>query len=400
MPGHSPWATRADAIRPFYVMDVLERAKRLQAEGRDIVRMEVGEPGFATPAPVLEAGLQALKDDRTNYTPALGIPPLREAIAAWYGRTYGVDLSPERVVITPGTSGAFLLAFGLLLDPGDRVAITDPGYPCYPNIIRLLGGEPVTVPVTAEAHYQFTPEALAPLIDEGGGGLKAALVTSPSNPTGTLIPDPAFQGVLEVVEQGGGVVVSDEIYHGITYGVRARSALEFSDRAIIVNGFSKFFAMTGWRLGWLIVPEEAVRRVEILAQNLFISASTLSQHAALKAFDVEPDLAARIAEYDEKRRYLLAHLPGLGFHVAVEPRGAFYIYADVGEVLSKLDLPDARELSRVLLEEAGVAVTPGLDFGRHGTDRFMRFSYAAPLARIREGVDRLRLFLQAAESPP
>ncbi|MBF0370906.1 MAG: aminotransferase class I/II-fold pyridoxal phosphate-dependent enzyme [Magnetococcales bacterium] len=372
-------------------MEVLQRANALEAAGRDIVRLEVGEPRFPTPQPVMRAAQKALAQDLTHYTPALGIPSLRQKIAEWYQHQYGVDLSPNRVIITPGTSGAFIIAFGLLLNPQDRFAFADPGYPCYPNMIRFLGGEPVAVAVGPENHYQLD---VGQLQSELQKGLRGVLITSPSNPTGTLIPDEAFSGVIEAVEAGGGRVISDEIYHGITYGKRAKSALEFSQNTIVINGFSKYFAMTGWRLGWLIVPEEAVRQVESLAQNLFISAPTLSQHAALGAFECLPMLQERVAQYDTKRRYLLKALERMGFQVAVEPTGAFYIYADVTPVLAACGIPDSQALARGLLEEGGVAVTPGLDFGRHRSENHLRFSYAGELERIREGMERIGGYLE------
>ena len=385
------WADKLSAITPFHVMEVLKRAKDLQAAGADIVRLEVGEPDFPTPPPVLEAGREALRKDLTRYTSALGLPELRVAISDWYWRTYKVKIDPQRVIVTPGTSGAFLLAFGILLNPGDRFAISDPGYPCYPNIIRMFGGVPVSIPVNATDHYQLTPQTLA---GELAAGLKGALITSPSNPTGTLITKGVMETVLAAVCQAGGVVISDEIYHGITYGVRAVSALECSDRVIVINGFSKYFAMTGWRLGWMIVPPDAVRPVEVLAQNLFISASTLAQHAALAAFDAEPSLIERIAEYDKKRLFLLQELPPLGFKIGVEPQGAFYIYADVSELLKRLEVESAQKLCGLLLEEAGVALTPGLDFGTYRADQHIRFSYATGFSKIKLGVERIKEWLE------
>jgi aspartate/methionine/tyrosine aminotransferase len=312
-------------------------------------------------------------------------------VANYYQDQYGVTVSMERVIITPGTSGAFLLAFGVWLNPGDRFAIADPGYPCYPNMIRHAGGKPERIPVTASAHYQFTWADLKPFMDQGGRG---ALVTSPSNPTGTLIPDTAFKAVTHGITAADGLLISDEIYHGITYGERARSALEFTDQCIVINGFSKFFAMTGWRLGWIIVPEEAIRPVEMLAQNLFISASTIAQHAALAAFDALPELRAQVQQYDINRRFLLDAARSLGFEIAVNPRGAFYVYADVQTLLERTGEPNAQSLCQTLLEQTGVAITPGIDFGRHLADRHVRFSYATTLDRIEEGMARLKAFLR------
>ncbi|OSM01810.1 aminotransferase class I/II-fold pyridoxal phosphate-dependent enzyme [Magnetofaba australis] len=392
-----PWAHKLDQMQPFHVMEMLARAKALAAQGRDIVRLEVGEPDFATPQPVLEAAQRALAVDKTRYTNALGLPELRARIARWYGETYHVDLDPDRVALTPGTSGGFQLAFGLLLDPSDRIAITDPGYPCYPNMIRFQGGEPVTVAVGPEHGYHFTADLLKPHLAEG---LAGALVTSPSNPTGTLIDPDAFEAVAAELDAAGAALISDEIYHGLTYGEAARTALSFSPNALVINGFSKYFAMTGWRLGWLIAPPEAMRYVEILSQNLFISAPTLSQYAALAVFDCQDELNAQAARYDLARRDLLARLPSLGFAVGPEPRGAFYVYADAREAMARLGAPDAQTLCVRLLEEAGVAITPGIDFGPSGAGDHVRFSYAGGGERVAEGLNRLAGLLGGSDSAP
>lgn len=384
------WARRVAEIQPFHVMEVINAVKRLQAEGRDIIRLEVGEPDFPTPPAVIQAAHHSLELDQTRYTAAMGIVELRQAVADWYRRQYAVAIDPDRVVITPGTSGAFLLAFGLLLDPGDRVAISDPGYPCYPNMIRLLGGEPVIVPVGPEHQYQLSPELLQPALKQG---LKGALITSPSNPTGTLIPDAAMAQVITLVEEGGGRVISDEIYHGITYEEDARSALEFSQNVIVINGFSKFFAMTGWRLGWMIVPPSALRHVESLQQNLFISAPTLSQYAALASFGCEDHLRQQIKAFDRNRLVLVSALRPLGFAIPVMPTGAFYIYADASSVLHRTGHPDTRSLCADLLERGGVAVTPGVDFGCHKAHHHLRFSFATTMANVQEGIRRIADFL-------
>lgn len=387
---HGGWSRRIEEVEPFHVMEVINAVKRLEAQGRHIIRLEVGEPDFPTPMPVLTAAHHSLDLDQTRYTAAMGIMELRQAVSEWYQRQYGVGIDPARIVITPGTSGAFLLAFGILLDPGDRVAISDPGYPCYPNMIRILGGEPVAIAVGPEHHYQLSPELLEPALKRG---LKAALVTSPSNPTGTLIPDAAMAAVIAMMEHAGGRVISDEIYHGITYEHRARTALEFSQEAIVINGFSKFFAMTGWRLGWIIVPPSALRHVESLQQNLFISAPTLSQYAALAAFQCEATLRKQIEEFDLNRLFLVAQLRRFGFVIPVMPTGAFYIYADATQVLQKTGHADTRSFCADLLEQGGVAVTPGLDFGRHRAQCHLRFSFATTLENVQEGVARLADFL-------
>jgi aspartate/methionine/tyrosine aminotransferase len=390
------WADKLSGIKPFYVMEVLHRAKELEAQGRSIVHLEVGEPGFQTPEPVLAAAQRSLEQDLTRYSLAQGSMTLRKRISAWYASRYEVDVAPERIIITAGSSGAFMLAFGILLNPGDRFAISDPGYPCYPNMIRLLGGEPVRIPVGPESHYQLTTDLLQP---ELSAGLRGGLITSPSNPTGTLIPDDAFAGVVELLEAAGGVVISDEIYHGITYGKPAESALKFSDRAIVINGFSKYFAMTGWRLGWMIVPEDAMPSVEMLQQNLFISAPTISQQAAIAAFDCTEVFHEQIKHYDKNRTYLLEALKGLGFVIPVEPMGAFYIYADISKLLEETGITDSKLFCQRLLEESGVAVTPGLDFGLFRSGEHLRFSYATDFSSIQEGVERISNFLGKKTHP-
>ncbi|NGZ28453.1 MAG: pyridoxal phosphate-dependent aminotransferase [Magnetococcales bacterium] len=372
-------------------MEVLQRVKELQTEGKDVVRLEVGEPEFATPPKVLQAAHAAIEQDLTRYTPSLGIPALRQKISQWYERCYGVRVDAGRIIITPGASGAFLLAFGILLDGGDRVAFSDPGYPCYPNMIHLLGGEPVAVPVDAEDNYQLSPEKLA-----GVDNLRGVLITSPANPTGSVMSGDAMADLSQWCRKRGIHRISDEIYQGITYTQKARSLLEFDEDAIVINGFSKFFAMTGWRLGWLIVPEDAVRSVEILSQNLFIAASTLSQYAALSVFDEVDRLQEQVLCYDQNRQVLLAGLRDLGFRIPVEPAGAFYIYADVKPLLDRLAIPSADELCHRLLEEALVAITPGRDFGQFRASEHVRLSYATDLERIQEGLRRIAKFLAQA----
>ncbi|MBF0620824.1 MAG: aminotransferase class I/II-fold pyridoxal phosphate-dependent enzyme [Magnetococcales bacterium] len=385
------WADKLSMIQPFYVMEVLAQVKALEGQGRDIVRFMVGEPEFATPQPVLNAGIQALEQDQTRYTDARGLASLRKQIAQWYDRQYGVSVPIHRIIVTPGTSGAFILAFGILLNPGDSVAITDPGYPCYPNIIRMLGGEPYLIPVGPESEYQLDAQLLKPAIEKG---IRGVLITSPSNPTGTLIAPKVLKEVIELVGHSKGMVISDEIYHGITYGEQAQTALSFSDNVIVINGFSKFFAMTGWRLGWMIVPDEAVKAVEALAQNLFISAPTISQHAAQSVFGCQDQLLDQVAAYDRNRQVMIARLRNMGFIIAVEPRGAFYIYADATHVLKKTGLDDAQQLCTVILNDVGVAITPGLDFGQYRSNVHVRFSYAVGPERVEEGLMRLERFIQ------
>ena len=388
-------ARRMAGIEAFQVMDLLARARELEAQGRSIVHIEIGEPDFPTPEPIVAAAQRALGEGRTHYTPALGLPALRQAVAAFYKERYGVKLSAERVVITPGASGALLLALGVLLNPGERVLLADPGYPCNRHFTRFLEGEAVAVPVGPDSAYQLNAELVGRFWDDR---TVAAMIASPSNPTGTVIAPSELAAVAAAVEGRGGALISDEIYHGLVYpapraedGMRAISALEVSDRAFVINSFSKYFQMTGWRLGWLVVPEGYRRAVEKLAQNLFIAASTPAQYAALAAF--EPGTIAileqRRAEMQRRRDYLLPALRELGFDIPVTPVGAFYIYADCSRFSS-----DSQTFSRDLLEQAGVAVTPGADFGAHQADRYLRFAYTTDMAQLEEGIARLRRFLQ------
>ncbi|MBF0357247.1 MAG: aminotransferase class I/II-fold pyridoxal phosphate-dependent enzyme [Magnetococcales bacterium] len=385
------WAEKLDNIQPFYVMEVLRRADELSTQGRDIIHLEVGEPDFATPEPILAAARKALDMDQTKYSLATGSKQLREGIARWYMSQYGVEVSPQRIVITSGSSGAFMLAFGALLNPGDRFAISDPGYPCYSNMIQLLNAEPVRIPVGPLSNYQLNAALLQPELKKG---LRGALVTSPSNPTGTLISEQDFSEVTTLIENHGGLLISDEIYHGITYGQSAQTALEFSDRAVVINGFSKYFAMTGWRLGWMIVPEDALGAVEMLQQNLFISASSISQYAAMAAFECGNVFQEQLEKYNKNRVFLLDALTKSGFEIAVEPLGAFYIYADISRLLEQTGIADSRQFCNMLLDEAGVGVTPGLDFGQHRPGEHLRFSYATSFANIQDGVARISEFIE------
>jgi len=378
---------RIDAIEPFRVMQLLERAKELEAQGKDIVHMEVGEPDFTTPEPVLAAARVRLETGGNFYTASTGLPALQQALAAWYGREYGLDIDPARILITPGTSGAFSLIYAALLDPDESVLLPDPGYPCQRNFIRLAGGVPLSVPVGPESRYHLDRNTVEARWQDH---TRAAVVISPGNPTGTLIDAAELAGIAQICRERGGRLISDEIYHGLTYGRRADCALAFDDAAIVVNGFSKRWAMTGWRVGWVIVPPELIDPCRRVMQNIFISAPTLSQHAAIAALEAGADTERMRAAYDERRRLLLTELPGLGFDIVVEPQGAFYIYADVERITD-----DAKAFCWELLEQAGVAITPGEDFGRYQAQRHVRFSYATSLAQLREGIRRLAAFLAA-----
>jgi aspartate/methionine/tyrosine aminotransferase len=376
-------ARRMADIAPFHVMELLERARQLEAGGRSIVHMEVGEPDFPTPQPVIEAANGFIRDGRVFYTPALGLPLLREAIARFYRDRYRVDVSPERIVVTAGSSGALLLALGVLLDPNDEFLLPDPGYPCNRHFVRTLEGVPRALFVGPESDYQPTPQQVA---GAWSARTKGLLLASPSNPTGTLIPAERMAALARCVAERGGALLVDEIYHGLTYGCAAETALALPDEVFVINSFSKYFGMTGWRLGWLVAPSRFVRDIEKLAQNLFISPSAPAQHAALAAFRPETIalLEARRTEFRVRRDFLLPELRRLGFQVAAEPRGAFYIYADCSALAS-----DSYTLALALIEQAGVAVTPGLDFGENAPQRHMRFACTVAREKLEEGVARL-----------
>ncbi len=380
---------RIDLIEPFRVMQLLERARQLEAQGRHIVHMEIGEPDFPTPAPVVEAARQRLDTGRNFYTPSTGAPELQRALSDWYARTQGLDIDPDRIVITPGTSGAFSLIYAVLLEAGESVLLSDPGYPCQRNFIRLAGGEPLNIPVGPDTRYHLSADLLAANWRQD---TRAAVVINPSNPTGTLIDPEELALIGRACAEMDGYLISDEIYHGLTYGVNPPCALQCSDAAhtIVVNGFSKRWAMTGWRVGWVVLPEQLLDAARRVMQNIFIAAPTLSQYAAVAALEADGQVEVMRQAYDERRRYLLEALPGLGFDIVVEPQGAFYIYADVSRLTG-----DSRSFCWDLLEHAGVAITPGEDFGAYRSAQHVRFSYATSLSELREGISRIGLALAA-----
>ncbi|MBZ0091601.1 MAG: pyridoxal phosphate-dependent aminotransferase [Sulfuricellaceae bacterium] len=365
-------------------MELLARARELESQGRSIVHMEIGEPDFPTPEPITAAAVRALGEHAMHYTSALGLPALRLAIAGHYRERYGVAVSPERIVVTAGSSAALLLAAGVLIDPGREVLLADPGYPCNRHFVRFVEGRAVGIPVDAGCGYQLTAQAVA---RHWTPATAAVLLASPSNPTGTLVERAALADIAGCVRERGGTLIVDEIYHGLVYQGDAATALEISDEAFVVNSFSKYFGMTGWRLGWLVVPPDYLRAVEKLQQNLFIAASTPAQYAALAAFAPETRaiLEQRRAEFQRRRDYLLPALRALGFGIPVTPQGAFYLYADCSRFTE-----DSQTFARDLLEQAGVAVTPGLDFGHYQPQRHLRFAYTTGLEQLREGVRRLR----------
>jgi aspartate/methionine/tyrosine aminotransferase len=380
-------ALRMTHIQPFHVMALLARARELEAGGRSIIHMEIGEPDFVTPQPVIDAGIRALREGQTHYTPAVGLTALRQRLSGFYRERYGVEIEAERIVITPGASAALQLVLAMLVDPGDRVLMADPGYPCNRNFVHLLNGVPVGLPVDAATNYQ--PDA-ASVGAAWSGSVAALLVASPSNPTGTLLSDADIRALFSVTQSHGGRLVVDEIYHGLTYGEAARTALAVSDDIFVINSFSKYFGMTGWRLGWLVAPREAVAGIDKLAQNLYLAAPTLAQYAALSAFDPEniAILEARRLEFRARRDYLLPALRDLGFEIAGTPEGAFYLYADCSRFTD-----DSYGFSVRLLEEAGVAITPGIDFGDYQPERHVRFAYTTSLENLQEGVRRLKHYL-------
>ncbi|WP_375593551.1 aminotransferase class I/II-fold pyridoxal phosphate-dependent enzyme [Algihabitans albus] len=372
-------------ISPFIVMDVVRAANAQAAAGSEVLHLEVGQPATKAPQPVLDAAKRALDDSLIGYSDAFGLPELRQALAGHYAALYGVELDPARIAATPGSSGGFLLAFLAAFEPGDRVALAAPGYPAYRNILQALDVEPVLLETDLEHRYQPTPDLL-----QGAGRLDGLIVASPSNPTGTVLDRAALRALVDYCAAEGIRLVSDEIYHGITYEERATSALELTDTAIVINSFSKYFCMTGWRLGWMVLPEDLVRPVECLAQNFFVAAPTLSQHAAVAAFDCRPELDARVAAYARNRGLLLERLPHAGFERLAPADGAFYLYADASRLTN-----DSPALCARILKETGVALTPGVDFDPARGHRFVRFSFAGSEGDMRAACDRLIAFAGA-----
>ena len=380
-------ADRMQGISAFYVMELLQRAKQLEQEGRDIIHMEIGEPDFPTPQAVIEAGRALLKTGEVKYTAAAGLPELRACIAEHYQQQYGLKLDPKRVFITPGASGAFLLAFGISLNPGEQVMMADPCYPCNDNFVRLFNGKTQFVNVDASSQYQLNAKLIAQNWQQASKGV---LIASPANPTGTMLSSGDFKLAIDQVHDLGGCFYSDEIYHGLIYDQPAVSALAYSDDAFVINSFSKFFGMTGWRVGWLVVPNEFVEAAEKLAQNIFISTTTHSQYAALASFSPEnmAELERRRLEFKDRRDFLYENLLRLGFKIACKPDGAFYIYADCSAFTD-----NSFEFARNLLEQEGVAVTPGRDFGVYRADQHIRFAYTASIDRMAAALKRLERFL-------
>ena len=380
-------AARMADIAPFHVMDILARARALEAQGRDIIHLEIGEPDFPTPAPIVEAGVAALRAGHTHYTGALGLPELRSAIAGFYAQRWNATINPARVIVTPGASGALLLTLGLLAGPGDEVLLADPGYPCNRHFARFCEARAVAIPVGADTAYQLSLDLIE---RHASPATRAVLIASPSNPTGTLIEQAELVRIHEWCAANGVALIVDEIYLALTYDGDERSAAAWDD-VFVVNSFSKYFLMTGWRLGWLVAPTWALDGLERLAQNLYLAAPTPAQYAALAAFSAETLtlLEARKADLQSRRDFLLPALRGLGFELPVTPQGAFYLYADC-----RHHTRDSFQFAQGLLDEVGVAVTPGLDFGHHQPGHFVRFAYTQPLDRLAEAIARINRFLQ------
>ena len=379
-------AQRLAEIAPFHVVELLTRARQLEAEGRDIIHMEVGEPDFPTPVPIANAAVDAIKSGKTLYTQALGLPELREAISDFYSKRYGIAVPASRIAVTNGASGALNLAFACLADPGSEWLLADPGYPCNRHILRVYEGQPQNIPVGPETNFQPTSELLRQYWSARTAGL---LVASPANPTGTLLTLPEIEALAKVCREMQGHFLVDEIYHGLTYETDAPTACTAGEDIWVINSFSKYFQMTGWRLGWMVIPEAYVRDVEKLAQNLVLCPSAPAQYGALAAFAPETIaiLEARRAEFRARRDFLAPALESIGFRITARPEGAFYLYCDCSALSD-----DSFTLARDLLEKAGVAATPGLDFGSNEPERHIRFAYTTGIDRLAEAVSRLAAY--------
>ncbi|MFQ5881086.1 MAG: pyridoxal phosphate-dependent aminotransferase [Candidatus Methylomirabilales bacterium] len=376
-----PVTGRAEALPPFIAMEVLERAQELERKGEDIIHLELGEPDFPTPACIQEAALKALREGWTKYTHSLGLWELRETIAEHYAKRYRAQVSPEQVLVTAGTSPAMWLLFSAILEAGDEVILTNPHYACYPNFIRFAGGRSAFVPVRERDGFQLDPEAVREKMSVRTKGL---LINSPANPTGAVLPRESLKAMTDL----GLLIISDEIYHGLTYEGEEHSILEFTNRAVVLNGFSKAYAMTGWRLGYAVLPQELIRPLQKMHQNFFISASDFVQRAAIAALrGAGPEVVKMRQIYDERRRFLVQALRRIGFTISREPQGAFYILADATAFAT-----DSYCFAFEILEQAKVAVTPGIDFGS-GAEGHVRFSYANSLENIREGIRRMDAYL-------
>lgn len=380
-------AKRCEKITPFIVMDILEKIQKMEARGINVIHMEIGEPDFHVPECVSRVTLEALSQNETSYTHSLGDPRLRQAISRYYQKTYKVEVDPGRILVTSGTSPAMLLLFSALVDPGDEIIISDPHYACYENFVHYTQGVPVTVPVFEEEGFIYTPEAIREKISRR---TKAIFINSPSNPTGNVIPRERMEQIVAVAREHGLVMISDEIYHGLVYEGKEHSVLEFTDKAFVLNGFSKLFAMTGLRLGYLIAPEAFIRALQVLQQNFFICANSISQLAGAAALTESGDETARMREvYNTRRKYMIRRLKEMGLGIRVEPTGAFYVFANVKHISM-----DSYSLAFDILEKAHIGVTPGIDFGANG-EGYLRFSYANSLENLTIGLDRMEAYLKS-----
>jgi aspartate/methionine/tyrosine aminotransferase len=397
------FATRTEEIAPFQVMAILQQAQALAAQGVDVIHLEVGEPDFDTPEPIVQAGINALKEGKTHYTPALGLPELRQKIADFYQHRYGVEVSASRIAITPGASGALLLLMAARLEAGDELLMADPGYPCNRHFARVFEAQGHLIPTSAKSGFQLTPEHIQGHWNHGVS--KAVLMASPANPTGAIIPHEQLEKIAAQTRQLGGELWVDEIYHGLTYhdasnrvindnehqGKRPQTALALGEDVIVINSFSKYFGMTGWRLGWMVVPDYYIPVIERLAQNLFLAPSTPAQYGALAAFseDSLTIMEKRRLELQQRRDYLLVELPKLGFKIPVIPEGAFYIYADASELTQ-----DTQQFCQQLLQDTGVALTPGFDFGEQNANLYVRFAYTTHIERLQQAILRIKTWLE------
>lgn len=382
------FASRTDRVAPFHVMAILEQAQQLAADGVDVIHLQVGEPDFTTPEPIIAAAINALQEGKTGYTPALGLPQLRTSISEFYRGRYDVVVPANRIAITPGASGALLLLMAARLEMGQELLLGDPGYPCNRHFAHVFEAQSRLIPTTAETRFQLTAQMIRDHWCEGVS--KAVLLASPANPTGTLIPQHELKRISETVDELGGELWVDEIYHGLIYGEHPQTALALSDRVVVINSFSKYFGMTGWRLGWAVVPENYISVLDKLAQNLFLAPSTQAQYGALAAFSSESlgIMETRRQEFQQRRDFLLAELPKLGFKIPVQPDGAFYIYADASQLTE-----NAQIFCQQLLAATGVALTPGIDFGHENADRYIRFAYTENIERLKIAVERIRNWL-------
>lgn len=395
------FASRTEEIAPFQVMAILQQAQALAAAGVDVIHLEVGEPDFTTPEPITRAAIEALEQGKTHYTPALGLPELRQAIADFYLSRYGVTVSANRIAITPGASGALLLLMAARLEAGDELLLADPGYPCNRHFARVFEAHGRLIPTTADHGFQLTPQQIKS--NWQAETSKAVLMASPANPTGAMIAHEQLEQIAQQTRSLGGELWVDEIYHGLTYhdlddelqeGKRPQTALALGDDVVVINSFSKYFGMTGWRLGWMVVPEYYIPVIERLAQNLFLAPPTPAQYGAMAAFS-EDSLAimeARRLELQQRRDYLLTELPKLGFNIPVMPDGAFYIYADASELTQ-----DSQSFCEQLLQDTGVALTPGFDFGVQNSNLYVRFAYTTNIERLKQAISRIKNWLDNKE---